>query len=98
MGSLIFLLIYFIVINIIGFFLMIIDKYKAKNHQWRIPESTLFTIAWIGGSIGSILGMYLVRHKTKKWKFKLGMPMILLLQIVIPILLFRLLSIKLMTF
>ena len=51
--------------NIIAFFLMGIDKYKAKKHKWRIPEATLFISSIAGGSIGALLGMYTFRHKTK---------------------------------
>ncbi len=58
-----------------------IDKRKAVKHAFRIPEATLFTIALIGGSIGSIAGMYFFRHKTRHWYFVYGMPAILLLQI-----------------
>ena len=57
------LLAYFISVNLIGFFLMGLDKYKAKKNLWRIPESTLFIIAIIGGSIGCIIGMHTFRHK-----------------------------------
>lgn len=72
---------YFAVMNIIGFALMGIDKYKAKKRAFRIPEATLFIVAIIGGSIGSIIGMYTFRHKTRHWYFVYGMPFILLLQI-----------------
>ena len=75
------LLVYFISINIIGFGLMGFDKHKAKKHLWRIPESTLFIIAVIGGSIGSITGMYAFRHKTRHWYFVYGLPAILFIQI-----------------
>lgn len=75
------LLVYFIAVNIIGLFLMGLDKYKAKKRLWRIPESTLFIIAIIGGSIGSIMGMYLFRHKTRHWYFVYGLPAILIIQI-----------------
>ena len=61
--------------------LMGIDKYKAKKRAFRIPEATLFIIAVIGGSIGSILGMYTFRHKTRHRSFVYGMPFILLVQI-----------------
>ncbi|MGN0377897.1 MAG: DUF1294 domain-containing protein [Suilimivivens sp.] len=74
---------YFIVINLIGFALMGIDKYKAKKRSFRIPEATLFIVAIIGGSIGSIIGMYAFRHKTRHWYFVYGMPFILLLQIIL---------------
>lgn len=74
--------IYLFVINLAGFAVMGIDKQKAKRGLWRIPESTLFFIAVIGGSIGSIIGMRLFRHKTRHWYFVLGMPLILILQII----------------
>lgn len=73
---------YFIVMNLIGLSLMGIDKYKAKKRAFRIPEATLFIVAVIGGSIGSIIGMYAFRHKTKHWYFVYGMPFILILQII----------------
>ncbi len=72
---------YLIVVNLIGFALMGIDKRRAIKKLWRIPESTLFIIALIGGSIGSILGMRTFRHKTRHWYFVYGMPAILFLQI-----------------
>ena len=74
-------LIYLLIVNAIGFLLMTVDKYKAKKNLWRIPESTLMTVALIGGSIGSLIGMYTVRHKTKHLKFTFGIPVILVLQI-----------------
>lgn len=76
------ILIYLLVVNLISFFAMWLDKWKAKNDAWRIPESTLMAIALIGGSIGGIAGMYTFRHKTKKPKFFIGMPVILVLQII----------------
>lgn len=72
---------YLLVINVVGFFSMYLDKRKARKRLWRIPEATLFLIALIGGSIGSIAGMYVFRHKTRHWYFVYGMPVILLLQI-----------------
>ena len=77
------LLSYLISINLIGFALMGIDKYKAKKRAFRIPEATLFTVAVIGGSIGSILGMYAFRHKTRHRSFVYGMPLILIIQIIL---------------
>lgn len=73
---------YYILINLIGFFTMGIDKRKAIKRAFRIPESTLFIIAIIGGSLGTLLGMYAFRHKTRHWYFVYGMPAILLLQII----------------
>ena len=64
-----YLIIYLIVINLISFLVMYIDKRKAKYGRWRIPEQTLFILALIGGSIGAIAGMYTFRHKTKKLRF-----------------------------
>ena len=74
---------YVIIINIVGLFSMLIDKRRAINNKWRIPEKTLFLIAILGGSIGSNIGMRLFRHKTKHWYFVFGMPAILIIQLVI---------------
>lgn len=78
-----FIALYFCVVNLIGFLLMGIDKLKAKRRAFRIPEAVLFWIAIIGGSIGSLVGMYVFRHKTRHLKFTIGMPVILFIQIVI---------------
>ncbi|MBQ2451493.1 MAG: DUF1294 domain-containing protein [Lachnospiraceae bacterium] len=72
---------YLAMLNLIGFALMGIDKKRAVKKLWRIPESTLFIIALIGGSIGSIIGMRVFHHKTRHWYFAYGMPAILFLQI-----------------
>ena len=80
---------YFAAVNLIGFALMGIDKRKAIKHAFRIPEATLFTVAIIGGSIGSILGMYFFRHKTRHWYFVYGMPFILILQIALIIFIYN---------
>lgn len=77
-----FILLYLLIINAAGFLFMLADKWKAKKNRWRIPEATLMTVAVLGGSIGSLLGMYTVRHKTKHLKFTLGIPLILAVQIV----------------
>ena len=76
---------YYIFINLIGFFVMGIDKRKAVKHTFRIPESTLFIIAAIGGRLGSILGMYTFRHKTRHRSFLYAMPFILFVQIALII-------------
>ena len=76
-----YILLYLLLINAVGFLLMLVDKFKAKKNLWRIPEATLMTVAALGGSIGSLLGMYTVRHKTKHVKFTMGIPAILILQI-----------------
>ena len=76
------IIIYFIVINLIGFFIMWLDKQKAKKGAWRIPEKTLFIITGLGGGIGTIAGMYIFRHKTKKIGFVIGFPFITILEII----------------
>ena len=76
------IVIYFIVINLIGFFIMWLDKRKAKKGAWRIPEKTLFIITALGGGIGTITGMYTFRHKTKKIQFVIGFPLITILEII----------------
>lgn len=78
---------YLFIVNAAGFLLMLIDKIKAKKNAWRIPEATLFLIAILGGSIGSLLGMYTFRHKTKHIRFVFGIPLILAVQLVTLILL-----------
>ena len=75
--------IYLLIVNALGFVLMLADKYKAKNNLWRIPETTLIGVALIGGSVGSLIGMYTVRHKTNHPKFTVGIPVILVAQIVL---------------
>lgn len=82
------LLVYLLIINALGFILMLTDKLKAKKNLWRIPEATLLGVAAIGGSAGSLIGMYLVRHKTKHLKFTLGIPVILAVQIIVLVLIF----------
>ena len=72
---------YFIVMNIIGFASMGIDKSRARKNEWRIKERTLFLFALLGGSIGSNIGMHVFHHKTKHWYFVLFMPLILIAQI-----------------
>lgn len=67
---------YLICINLAGLASMGLDKRKAVRHQWRISEGTLFLIALLGGSLGSIIGMQLFRHKTRHWYFVWGMPAI----------------------
>ena len=82
---LMYFIIYLIIINLISFLAMYIDKRKARYGKWRIPEQSLFFLALIGGSIGAIAGMYAFRHKTKKLRFSIGFPVILILQIILII-------------
>ena len=74
------LFIYLFLMNLAGFLSMLIDKRRARKNGWRIRERTLFLLAILGGSIGSLSGMYIFRHKTRHWYFVLGMPLILFLQ------------------
>ena len=72
---------YLLILNILAYSLMGLDKAKARQNKRRIPEKVLFLIALFGGSMGSVVGMYSFRHKTKHWYFVVGMPLILLLQL-----------------
>lgn len=84
-----YMLIYLLVINIVAFAMMGIDKSRARNGQWRISEASLFLGAILGGSIGSIAGMQLFRHKTKHWYFQFGMPAILMIQLILVLFLYK---------
>lgn len=77
---------YLTVINIIGFLIMGIDKSKAKRNAWRIPEKTFFIVSLLGGGLGSWIGMYTFRHKTKHWYFVVGIPAILFLELALALL------------
>lgn len=79
--------IYLTIINAITFLFMLADKLMAKRKIWRIPEATLMGLAVIGGSIGGLAGMILCRHKTRKKKFSIGIPVILVIQIALYMLL-----------
>lgn len=76
---------YILLINLTGFVAMYIDKKRAKRNEWRIKEVTLLSIVLLGGGIGSIIGMYKFRHKTKKLRFTIGFPTIVITQIVLII-------------
>lgn len=85
-----YLILYFLIINALGFLLMLADKHKARKNKWRIPEATLMGVAALGGSIGSLLGMYTARHKTRHLKFTVGIPLILIAQLAAAYLIYRL--------
>ena len=76
---------YILVMNILGVLVMAVDKRKAVKKKWRIPEKQLFLVSLLGGSIGTLTGMYLFRHKTKHWYFVVGMPLILIIQVAIVV-------------
>ena len=73
----------FITLNVLAYLIMHKDKHNARNGRKRISEASLLTIAAIGGSIGILVSMYVLRHKTRKLKFKLGVPVILILQVLL---------------
>lgn len=68
------------IMNMLAFCLMGVDKHRARTRQWRIPERVLFGAALLGGSAGAWAGMYLFHHKTRHWYFVVGMPLILVVQ------------------
>ena len=71
------LIIYLAAANLTGLLIMGLDKKRAKEGGWRIPEKTLFLVSFLGGSLGTLAGMYIFRHKTRHWYFVVGMPLIL---------------------
>lgn len=81
------LIIYLLFVNMVAFFLMLVDKRRAVKNTWRIPEATLLGIAAMGGSLGAVMGMRLFRHKTLHLRFSLGLPLLLALHIMLAILL-----------
>ena len=83
------LILYLLIMNAAGVLSMLADKRRAKKKLWRIPEATLLAIAALGGSAGSLMGMYAFRHKTKHVKFTLGIPGILIAQLVLAWVLFH---------
>ena len=84
-----YVLLYLFLVNAAGFLFMLADKHRARKKQWRIPEATLLGIAAMGGSIGSLLGMYAFHHKTRHPKFYIGIPVLLVMQLCLAILLYQ---------
>ena len=78
-----FLFIYLAIINMVAFFAYGTDKAKAKFHRWRIPEASLLGLAFIGGSLGALAGMQLFKHKTKHMKFKVLVPVFLIIHVMV---------------
>lgn len=85
---------YLIGVNLLTFLVFGLDKLKARKGKWRIPEATLIWLSIAGGSAGALLGMYLFRHKTQKRKFTLGVPVILIVQVVLVYFLIGLFTLK----
>lgn len=77
-----FLILYLVILNVAGLLFMLSDKIKAQQGAWRIPEATLMTVAALGGSFGSFLGMQLFRHKTRHAKFVIGIPVLMVIHVV----------------
>lgn len=75
--------IYMLIMSVIDFFLMLIDKRRARRRQYRIPERVLFGVALLGGCVGGYIGMQLLHHKTKHAKFAVGLPILIVVHIVI---------------
>lgn len=71
-----------IALNVITFAIYGFDKYRARKHQWRVPEAVLILLALVGGSVGALIAMQTFRHKTQKRKFSIGVPLILIAQTV----------------
>jgi uncharacterized membrane protein YsdA (DUF1294 family) len=80
---------YVIIVNMLGFFVMAVDKQKAKKGKWRIAESTIWLVALLGGAIGAMLGMQLFRHKTKHHLFRYGLPFLALFDIVVYLIFYQ---------
>ena len=80
-----YLIIYLIVINIITFIIFGLDKYYAIKGRFRISEATLFCLCIIGGSFLGYIGMKVFRHKTKKTYFRIGVPLIMILEAILII-------------
>ena len=81
----------FVIMTIVGFLVMKIDKEKAKRGAWRIKEATLFLVAALFGGVGTTLGMFICRHKTNHWYFVVFMPLLAVVNVVLFILIFNLL-------
>lgn len=75
------LLVLFVLVNLVAFALMGVDKQRARTHQWRVPEKTLFLAALLFGGTGGTIGMFFFHHKTKHWYFRYGLPALLVVQL-----------------
>lgn len=73
--------IYLLAMNVITFSVFVVDKRRAESGDYRIPEGTLIGLSFMGGSLGGILAMHLVRHKTKRWYFIVGLPFFVVLHV-----------------
>ncbi|MCL6605245.1 MAG: DUF1294 domain-containing protein [Paenibacillus sp.] len=76
-------MLWFVVINSIGYVVMSEDKNKARKRRQRVPERTLFLLAGMGGALGVLIAMYRKRHKTRHMSFRIGIPLLLLLNVLL---------------
>ena len=83
------ILYYLAAMNLLGFFFMGLDKWKAKKRAWRIPEATLLLVSALGGAAGALIGMHLFRHKTRHWYFLYGIPAMLVVHILLGIFIWK---------
>lgn len=74
-----------LMMNVIAFLLMGVDKRRAKRGAWRVPEKTLFLVTALMGGIGGTAGMFFFRHKTKHWYFRIGFPALAVLQVALTV-------------
>ncbi|WP_445612850.1 DUF1294 domain-containing protein [Geobacillus sp. YF-1] len=74
---------YAIAVNLLAFFAMGLDKYKARRHRFRIAEQTLWLLAWVGGAFGAMMGMYTFRHKTRHRRFRYGLPLLAAAELIV---------------
>lgn len=86
-------ILYLLSVNLFTFAVYGEDKRRAAKHLWRIPEHTLFVLALLGGSVGALAGMYVFRHKTRKMKFRMGIPLIVICQLAAAVWIYPLLRI-----
>jgi uncharacterized membrane protein YsdA (DUF1294 family) len=81
--------VYLLSVNVLTLAVYVIDKIKAKRHAWRVSELTLLALAAVGGSVGAMVAIFVVRHKSRHLKFRYGVPLILLLQAALTVWLTR---------
>ncbi len=86
-----FLLFYLVIINLISMIVTISDKSRSKKNKWRVKEKTLFTLAILGGSVSMYITMRIIRHKTKHLSFMIGIPAIIVLQLILAYFIWRVL-------
>ncbi len=93
-----FLIVFFLAINLLAFLIMLLDKNKSKkNGAERISEGMLFFLATLFGSVGVLAGMFTFRHKTQKWYFLIGIPMLILENVALLYLIYLLLNGKIIS-